>query len=133
MCVSESKECLPLGKIGVLCFLITSVLRFALLSYYRRLSEIRINTYSLKYLYLEIVFKRKLLISLTRILLCFWKIGKWLGVEKTNDNFIKRSIQIWVCHHFSLFPHSFSFIVSIHLHYFSSKVAFGFSFNFCLL
>ena len=36
MCVSEGKKCLFFGKYGVLCFLETLVLRFALLPYYRR-------------------------------------------------------------------------------------------------
>ena len=36
VCVSEGKKCSFLGKFGVLCFLGTPVLRFALLLYYRR-------------------------------------------------------------------------------------------------
>ena len=36
MCVSGGKKCLFFGKYGVLCFLETPVLRFALLAYYRR-------------------------------------------------------------------------------------------------
>ena len=36
VCVSEGKKCLLFGKFGVLCFLETPVLRFALLPYYRR-------------------------------------------------------------------------------------------------
>ena len=36
VCVSEGKKCLFFGKFGVLCFLVTSVLKFALLPYYRR-------------------------------------------------------------------------------------------------
>ena len=36
MCVSGGKKCLFFGKFGVLCFLETSILRFALLPYYRR-------------------------------------------------------------------------------------------------
>ena len=35
-CVSEGKKCSFFGKFGVLCFLETPVLRFALLLYYRR-------------------------------------------------------------------------------------------------
>ena len=35
MCVSGGKKCLFFGKFGVLCFLETPVLRFALLPYYR--------------------------------------------------------------------------------------------------
>ena len=35
-CVLGSKKCLFFGNFGVLCFLETPVLRFALLSYYRR-------------------------------------------------------------------------------------------------
>ena len=34
VCVSGGKKCSFFGKFGVLCFLETSVLRFALLSYY---------------------------------------------------------------------------------------------------
>ena len=34
--VSVGKKCSLFGKFGVLCILVTSVLRFALLSYYRR-------------------------------------------------------------------------------------------------
>ena len=36
VCVSGGKKCLFLENFGVLCFLETPVLRFALLSYYRR-------------------------------------------------------------------------------------------------
>ena len=36
VCVSEGKKCLFFGNFGVLCFLETLVLRFALLPYYRR-------------------------------------------------------------------------------------------------
>ena len=36
MCVSGGKKCLFFGKFGLLCFLETPVLRFALLPYYRR-------------------------------------------------------------------------------------------------
>ena len=36
VCVSEGKKCSFFGKFGVLCFLETPVLRFALLPYYRR-------------------------------------------------------------------------------------------------
>ena len=36
VCVSGGKKCLCFGNFGVLCFLETPVLRFALLSYYRR-------------------------------------------------------------------------------------------------
>ena len=36
VCVSEGKKYLLFGKCDMLCFLVTSVLRFALLSYYRR-------------------------------------------------------------------------------------------------
>ena len=40
VCVSGGggggKKCSFLGKFGVLCFLVTSILRFALLHYYRR-------------------------------------------------------------------------------------------------
>ena len=37
MCVSGGKKCSFFGKLGVLCFLVTSVLRFDLLPYYRRI------------------------------------------------------------------------------------------------
>ena len=36
VCVSEGKKCLFFGNFGVLCFLETPVLRFALLPYYQR-------------------------------------------------------------------------------------------------
>ena len=36
VCISGGKKCLLFGKFGVLCFLKTPVLRFALLPYYRR-------------------------------------------------------------------------------------------------
>ena len=36
VCVSGNKKCLFFGKFGGLCFLVTPVLRFALLPYYRR-------------------------------------------------------------------------------------------------
>ena len=37
VCVSEGKKCSFFEKFGVLCFLVTSILKFALSSYYRRL------------------------------------------------------------------------------------------------
>ena len=37
LCVSEGKKCSFFEKFGVLCFLVTSILKFALSSYYRRL------------------------------------------------------------------------------------------------
>ena len=37
VCVSEGKKCSIFGKSGVPCFLVATVLRFILLSYYRRL------------------------------------------------------------------------------------------------
>ena len=36
MCVSVDKKCLFFEKFALLCFLVTSVLRFSLLRYYRR-------------------------------------------------------------------------------------------------
>ena len=36
VCVSGGKQCLFFEKFGVLCFLVTSVVRFSLLLYYRR-------------------------------------------------------------------------------------------------
>ena len=36
VCVSGDKKCSFCGKLGVLCFLVTSILRLALLPYYRR-------------------------------------------------------------------------------------------------
>ena len=36
ICVSKDKKCSFFGKLGMLCFLETSVLRFALLPYYRQ-------------------------------------------------------------------------------------------------
>ena len=36
VCVSKSKKCF-FEKLSVICFLVTSVLRFALLPYYRRI------------------------------------------------------------------------------------------------
>ena len=36
VCVSGDKKCLFFGNFGVLCFLETPVLRFAILRYYRR-------------------------------------------------------------------------------------------------
>ena len=40
MCVSVGKKCLFFGNFGVLCFLETPVLKFALLPYYRQNKEI---------------------------------------------------------------------------------------------
>ena len=54
MCVSGGKECLFLGKFGVLCFLETSVLRFALLYYYRRIYVAKIKKSNF---YLNIPYK----------------------------------------------------------------------------
>ena len=48
VCVSGGKKCSSFRKFGVLCFLETSVLRFTLLSYYRRLSLV-INTVNGKF------------------------------------------------------------------------------------
>ena len=39
LCVLEDKKCLLFKKFGVLCFLVTSVLRFSLLPYYRRIND----------------------------------------------------------------------------------------------
>ena len=39
VCISGGKKCLFFGKLGVLCFLETPVLRFTLLPYYRRNTE----------------------------------------------------------------------------------------------
>ena len=39
VCVSEGKKCLFFVKFGVLCFLETPVLRFALLPYYRQFAN----------------------------------------------------------------------------------------------
>ena len=36
VCVSEGKKCSFFGKLGVLCFLETPILRFALLPYYQQ-------------------------------------------------------------------------------------------------
>ena len=36
VCISRGKKYSLFGKFGVLCFLVTSVLRFALLNYYRQ-------------------------------------------------------------------------------------------------
>ena len=47
VCVLGSKKCLFLGKFGMLCFLVTPVLRFALLPYYRRIIVIVILLWSL--------------------------------------------------------------------------------------
>ena len=41
VCLSGGKKCLFFGKFGVLCFLVTSVLRFALLPYYWREQRFR--------------------------------------------------------------------------------------------
>ena len=41
VCVSGGKKCSFFGKFGVICFLVTSVLRLTLLTYYRRLTEDR--------------------------------------------------------------------------------------------
>ena len=38
LCVSGGKKCSFFGKFGVLYFLVASVLRFALLPYYRRIA-----------------------------------------------------------------------------------------------
>ena len=42
VCVSGGKKCSFFGKFGVLCFLETLVLRFALLLYYRRFIKLKI-------------------------------------------------------------------------------------------
>ena len=43
VCVSGGKKCLFYGNFGVLCFLETPVLRFALLPYYRRFTKEILN------------------------------------------------------------------------------------------
>ena len=49
VCVSGGKKCLFFGKFGVLCFLETTVLRFVLLPYYRRLKNpVFLDTQSLQ-------------------------------------------------------------------------------------
>ena len=40
VCVSEGKKCSFFGKFDVLCFLETTVVRFALLPYYRRIMQV---------------------------------------------------------------------------------------------
>ena len=40
VCVSGGKKCLFFGKFGVLCFLVTYVLRFTLFPYYQRMMVI---------------------------------------------------------------------------------------------
>ena len=42
VCISGGKKCLFSGNFGVLCFLETPVLRFALLPYYRRFQRINV-------------------------------------------------------------------------------------------
>ena len=48
-CVSGGKKCSFFGKVSVFCFLVTPVLRFALLPYYRLIAvgenEVTINKY----------------------------------------------------------------------------------------
>ena len=41
VCVSGGKKCSFFGKFGVLCFLETLVLRFALLRYYRKTADLK--------------------------------------------------------------------------------------------
>ena len=53
MCVSGGKKCSFFGKFGVLCFLETPVLRFALLRYYRRVTSV-MKTASVSKLFLAI-------------------------------------------------------------------------------
>ena len=50
VCVSRGKKCSFFGKFGVLCFLVTSVLKFAFLPYYRRynMQTIFMNTENCK-------------------------------------------------------------------------------------
>ena len=43
VCVSRSKKCSFFWKFEVLCFLVTSVLRFALLPYHRRIIDLIVN------------------------------------------------------------------------------------------
>ena len=40
MCISGGKKCSFFGKFGVLCFLVTPVLRLAHLPYYRRIGSV---------------------------------------------------------------------------------------------
>ena len=39
------KKCSFFGKFGVVCFLVTSILRFALLPYYRRIIDILVRAF----------------------------------------------------------------------------------------
>ena len=39
VCASEGKKCFLFGKFSLLCFLVTPVLRFAILPYYRQIVE----------------------------------------------------------------------------------------------
>ena len=54
VCVSGGKKCSFFRKFGVLCFLETPVLRFALLPYYRRISQCIFPWVKEIYIYLEI-------------------------------------------------------------------------------
>ena len=46
VCVLVGKKCSLFGKFGVLCFLVTSVLRFGLLPYFRRNVKLKFEKHS---------------------------------------------------------------------------------------
>ena len=58
VCLSGREKCLLFGKYGVLCFLVTAVLRLALLPYYRR-SDIWLRE-NIKLFKSHSVFKKKI-------------------------------------------------------------------------
>ena len=55
VCVSVGKKCSFFGKFGILCFLVTSVLKFAFLAYYGRISLLSFAT---KYLRIQKIYSK---------------------------------------------------------------------------
>ena len=85
-CVSGGKKCSFFGKFGVLCFLETPVLRFALLPYYRR---------SVIYAHKESFSawdKREVLFPLTTLLIVISKKTLYTNIKQINNGHISKTI-----------------------------------------
>ena len=91
VCVSGGKKCSFFGKFGVLCFLETLALRFALLPYYQRYYVLK---YSKMPEYAEqkiFIFKKITCFSMKFVL---WKAGESLLDMETQKDFLKKVIKI---------------------------------------
>ena len=71
VCVSWGNKYLFFGKFGVLCFLVTSVWRLALLPYYQRVMRITPCTCNIKIIFKSLLLARKEVICYSYMLFGF--------------------------------------------------------------